>query len=99
MGAVRKATKDPFICSSYDDVNIWDSLQLRVCPEDSRLNEDSDKMNRRDFVNFAFSLEEKTTLRQADNINCLQNVRSGSFDLYMKARSIELLECQCDYDS
>ena len=52
MGAVLKATKDPFI--RYD-VNITDSLQLGVSPEDSRLNGDSDKMNRRDFVDLVFS--------------------------------------------
>ena len=56
MGAVLKVTKDPLIRSSYDDViNIMDSLQLGVCPEDSQLNIDSDKINRRDFFHFAFS--------------------------------------------
>ena len=55
MGAVLKATKDPFICSKYDDVTIWNLLQLGVSPEDSRLNGDSDEMNRRDFVDLVFS--------------------------------------------
>ena len=50
MGAVLKATKNPLIRSSYGDVNVWDLLQLGVCPEDSRLNGDSDKTNRRDLL-------------------------------------------------
>ena len=70
MGAVLKATKDPLIRSSYDDVNILDSLQLGVCPEDSRLNGVSDNVNRRDFVDLLIQLRGKDNsyTRQADNI-------------------------------